>query len=320
MPLPIILAGIAGAAIGGAIGGGIGALIDASKDNEEADELNTESQVAFEDAKERLEISRKNCANQLEELGQLRRDIAASQIKKAAFLLSKIRRVESSGDIDRPKLPSVSDRELREMTTISDSASSDAFILGTGAGALVAAGGFGIASMLAGTAGTATATLAWLGAGSVAAGSVLLGGAFIAPAILVGGLVQAAEAEENLAQAIRIRAEVEEVVSKIRAANSVLKGIRTAAKQYYQTTAKLSDRTALILDDLEAVIEKRSFLGVVEYSRLNESDKRKLYTAVEFIRGLNTLIRAPILTKEGALDENYRKAIGDGRRLLDRAR
>lgn len=317
MPLPVILAGIAGAAIV-AIGEGIGLLIVASKDNEEADELNTESQVAFEEAKERLDISREQCAKQLEELGQLRRDIGASQIKEAAFLLSKIRRIESSGDVDRPTLPPVSDRELREMRTISDSASSGAFVLGTGAGALVAAGGFGIASMVAGTAGTAT--LAWLGGGFVAAGSVLLGGIFVAPAILVGGLVQAAEAEESLAQAIRNHAEVKEVVSKMRAATSVLKAIRRAAKQCYQTTAKLSDRTALILDDLEAVIEKRSFLGVVEYSRLNESDKRKVYTAVEFVRGLNTLIRAPILTKEGALDENYRKAIGDVRGLLDRAR
>ncbi len=130
--------------------------------------------------------------------------------------------------------------------------------------------------------------------------------------------MQAAEAEENLAQAIRIRAEVEEAVSRMRAATSVLKGIRTAAKQYYQMTAKLSDRTTLILDDLEVVIEKRAFLGVVDYSRLNEGDKRKVYAAVEFVRGLNTLLRAPIITKEGALRNDYRKALKEGQRLLDR--
>ena len=228
--------------------------------------------------KERLDRERRRCAKEVEALGLLRSELHSSQIARAIYLLRKIHNVESSRGIVLPGLPALPAAELLEtirMPNSASSSSSSAAIVGSGSGVLLATGVYGVAAVATGTA--RTATLAWLGGSSVAAGSILLGGLLVAPAVLVVGLVESKIARENLANTIRHWAEVEEQV-RLRTAASVVDGLRRVAAQYRAVTEKLSGRTARVLDELQGVIDRREtrlFSVQVSYDELDHEDRRK---------------------------------------------
>ena len=318
MPLPLILAGIGWglAALAGA-----GFLIDAREDNDKADELNRKARNLYDKGEDRLNGAREHCAKNLEALGRLRRDVNNSQISRATDLFGKFHNVESSGGVHVTGLPPVSTRELQETfgkpETGSRSRGSN-LLIGGGAGALVAAGGYGVAAIVTGSAGAAT--VAWLGGGSVAAGSVLLGGLFVAPAILVAGIVKSAKARENLANAERCLAEVKEEATRMSTAAVVLDGLSDVANQYRHMTERLSARTSIALDELEGVIKRRWFIHPTsrwDYSKLEDEDRRTLYAAYEFTKGLKELLQAPIMRKDGAPRKDYQRALKKSRRMLD---
>lgn len=307
---------------------------DAYSDNAEASSLNQEAKDIYKKDKRRLKTARTQCTNALEALGRQKFEIWDRQLGRFVTLMEKMRNVKLRGapEIDKLGANAFSKAELAQMKKLSDFAA-EAVSGGTaaiGSGALVGMASYGGATMFA-TASTGTAistlsgvaatnaTLAWFGGGSLAAGGMgvaggmaVLGGIVAAPVLAVGGLVLAAKARENLAAARSNYALAEKAASEMRAAASVVSGIRKVAIQFRDVLAGLDERTTPVLDDLALVIK----LHGADYSKLPEAELSKVHLAYAFAKGLRAVLEAPLLTKDGALTKSYPKALEHGRGLL----
>ena len=321
MPIPIILAGLAGAAIGGSIGVGVSAAIDAYRDNKRAKALAISARDRYEENRLKLDCSHEHCWEALETLGHLKIDISSSQIRRGVSLLKKTRKVKVSGrisPIDRAELQDITRdvRNIRQLTYSNTGTTPSPVAVGIAAGAVITTTTAGITKIA--TLSTGGAMLASLGGGSAVAGGLLLGGLLVGPAVLVSGLIASAEASENLANAKRLSAEVDEEVAKMETLVSILQGIRKVSEQCHEMIDKLSARTTQILDELEFIItKKRNFLGRVNYERLSEEERGTVHLAFTFIRALRALLKAPLLTKEREPDQrSLQKPIQDAHRLL----
>ena len=307
---------------------------DAYSDNAEASSLNQEAKDIFKKGQRSLKTARTQCTNELEALGRQKFEIWDRQLGRFVSLMGPMRNVELIGalEIDQLGTNAFSRAELARMKELSSLA---AEVVGAGpaaigTGALVGMASYGGATMLA-TASTGTAistlggvaatnaTLAWFGGGSLAAGGLgvaggmaVLGGIVAAPVLAVGGFVLAAKARENLAAAKSHHAQAEMAAAEMRAAASVVRGIRKVACQFRDVLAGLDERTTQVLDGFEMVIEHHG----ADYAKLAEADRRKVHLAVAFAQGLKAVLDAPLLTKSGALTKSYPKALEHGRSLL----
>ena len=336
MPLPILF--WVGAAALGAIAAKKG--YDAYSDSEEASSLNQDAIDVFEKGQRSLKTAKTQCTDVLEALGQQKLEIYAGTIGRYASLMEPIRNVERPGppQIDRLGSNAFSSAELAQMKKHSDLASE---LLGggtaaIGTGGLIGVASYGGATMLA-TASTGTAistltgvaatnaTLAWFGGGSLAAGGLgvaggmaVLGGIVAAPVLAVGGFVLAAKAREKLAAARSNHALATKQAAEMRAAASVVSGIREVANLFWYMLAGLDERTTQLLDDFEIVIKRHG----TDFSKYAEDDQRKVWLTHHFVKGLRAVADAPLLTKSGALTKSYPKALEHGRSLLrdERAR
>lgn len=141
-----------------------------------------------------------------------------------------------------------------------------------GAGASVAAGAAaqGVASSI-GVASTGTAisgltgaaaksaTLAWLGGGSLAAGGggmalggVILGGVVVAPAVFVGGFAAAAAGEKRMTQAREEVAQADAAIASMLTMIDVLHRVETRCGELREVTEQLDQRVGSLLSELEA--------------------------------------------------------------------
>ena len=173
-------------------------------------------------------------------------------IKQFKGACSKLENFESSISVD----------ELKEIETmVLSSLKLEAGLLaGTTGGALAGFGAYGSVGWLA-TASTGTAisglsgiaasnaTLAWLGAGSLAsggfgmAGGVLaLGGIVAGPALAIGGFMLASKAEVALTSAVEYSAEVDEAVAERKLVRTMLKGIQKNTDEVIYTLKQLVER------------------------------------------------------------------------------
>ncbi len=151
-------------------------------------------------------------------------------------------------------------------------------VVGAGAtGVGAAAGATGVATAVgAASTGTAigslsgaaaqSATLAWFGGGSLAAGGggVALGATAlnfvtIGPAVLVGGLVLNTQGEKALTEAQKFVAEAEIAVADLQAMSSKFDAVDERVNELQSILAELVDRAAQALDELEDV----DFDGIV---------------------------------------------------------
>ena len=330
MPLPLIpLIGIGAAVLLG--GYGVKKGIDAYSDNEEADELKDEAQELLRKAEQRLKRGRSDCKKQLEELGWLKFSIWDRQLGRFVSLFEQIRNVEVTGVAAKDKID-FSPQDLKEMKELSGYASEavGGGITAIGSGALVGMASYGGAMMfasastgtaigsLAGVAAT-NATLAWFGGGSLAAGGLgmaggaaVLGGIVAGPVLAIAGGVLAARAEEKLANARSNYALATEQEAEMDAAGAVVTAIRGAAKQVQEVVQKLDVRMTPVLDDLELVIAQDG----TDFSEYSESAQRSVYLSAQFAKCLKAVLEAPILTKEGAVDDGHRKALEAGQKLV----
>ena len=316
-------------------------MVDAYRYRKYAEELLTEAEAAYEESRKDLECAYDICVEQLGALGRLRAAVWRSHIDRFISLYSKIHKIASQGEVDDVAL--VSPVVLKEFKRISSSVNSTLSPTGIGVttGAISAAAGYGVGVLATGSGAistaASTATLSWLGGGSVAAGGVMLCGVFLGPAILVGGLVHLSREKDNLAKVEIFCAQVEEDISKVEAATSILRSIAKVALQYSKLIELLSERTEMSLDNLEELIAHKAaqssvmsrlfatLLGNifprVRYSELTDEEKRRVYVATQFATTLASMLRSPILAKnvaeEGmALDSNWWKPLEHGRRLL----
>ena len=328
MPLPLILLGGA-AVLAGVYGAKKG--VDAYSDHKEAVGLNEAAEQLLTEAERRLKHEREKCTAKLEQLGRLKFEAWDRELGRFCSLFERLRNVEVVGD-PRADRVAWSDEELAEMKSLSGYASEvmSGGLTAVGSGALVGLASYGGATMFA-TASTGTAigslsgvaatnaTLAWFGGGALSVGGLgmaggvaVLGGIVAGPVLAVGGMVLAAKARENLAKARTNHALAEEQASEMELARTKVRGIRKIAKQFAKVISATVERTTPVLDGLAMTIARHG----TDFAKYPDEAKRDVYLAVQFVQCLKALLEAPILTKDGALNEGHHEALERGREFL----
>ena len=341
MPLPLVLGGLALAV--GAFGVKKG--VDAHSDNQEARALRKKATKEFDKAKAKLERAREECNSGLESLGQLRLELLKQSFGRFVPLFLEFRGRDllvREADLEQLGAAVFSEQKLEEMRAQSMAASEvlGAGVSTLGSGVLVGMGSYGAATVLA-TASTGTAistlsgvaatnaTLAWFGGGSLAVGGLgivggtaVLGGIVAGPVLAVGGMLLAAKARENLANARQNLAEAEKAAGDMNAARVIVEAIAADADQFQQVSKRLHVQFTLVLDDLEAVIERKRWWRWlpwkrrINFKRLRESDQRVVHNAWLFAQTFKAVLDAPLLTEEGSPSEDARQVLAGGVDLI----
>ena len=327
MPIPLMLV----AAAAGAAAFGLKKGFDANKDNQEAEAFNDEARTIFESAKNELEKERNSTSAILQDLGRMKLNAWNCQLTHFVQSFEKIRNVEFSGQVQVGNLNFSKNEfvrikemslKVKEVMTGGAAALSGGVLAGIaayGGATMLATASTGTAiSALAGAA-AANATLAWFGGGALAAGGMgiaggmaVLGGIVAGPVLAIGGLLLAKRAEKNRAEAESALARVKVEVAEMEKASILVKTIGEVGKEFSIVIHGVARRMDTVLNKLDKLIETSG----TDYLTYSDAERKLVYANVQFAQILKLLLETPILTKDGALDKNYHRALIQGKKFL----
>ena len=298
MPLPLIIGIVA--AVASAIGGGA-MIIDASARIKNAKKQYDRRRKKYEGAEQRYESRRKEADARFNAFGKRRLEALTTLGRAVDFLKkAKIR------DRDLEQQLKITPQQLARWESASVQASE---VLGglysSGvAGASTAAGVYGLVSTL-GTASTGTAigtlsgaaaksaTLAWLGGGSlaaggggVAAGTMVLGGLIAGPAVLVTGFFANSKAEKVETEVAEKIAEMDVAEAQIGQQLSVIKIVLDRVDEVHEATDEVDKALQDILD------------------KGNPTDLKDVYKVVHVATSLGELLDVSFVDKNGNITLN----------------
>ena len=163
--------------------------------------------------------------------------------------------------------------------------------------ALAAAGTGAAISTLSGAA-AESATLAWLGGGTLAAGGggmaaggMMLTGVAIAPALLIGGITLAIQGEKALTQAKKYEADVKKAQAEMDLQIDLMKRLR-----------RRSDELRSVLDQLD----ERAKSSLKELSNLDfdpDCDLERFQQTALLMAEIGLVLSAPLLDENGTLTQ-----------------
>lgn len=305
--IPVILIGV-GVATGGsgiALGGKGANDIKRSKGRlKEAGQSYERRRAQTEDA-----LAATNTA--LDALGeQQRRALVDVVARMGDFLRRHERQVRGSErllvegvDATMTKVPGLGGLDVDAVAWIAGALGSAAVGAGAGAGVAAAASSFGVASTgaaLSGLTGAAaeSATLAFLGGGSLASGgggmalgATALNLATIGPALLVGGLVVKGQGTKAITRAREFEAKIAVAIAELDETDSRLEGVDARAAELREL---LTDLTARALEALE-LLESEPFDPPRHAARFQR--------AMALVIAVRDVAAAPIVDTEGELEE-----------------
>lgn len=249
--LPLILGAVA---LGSAVLG-VGAGATGVADMNGAKEIGERAQKRYEDAVKQLKADCEVTNQLAEKYGQLQINIRINTIGRFVAFLKRIGQRASQSDLQFLEGLEISIQQINEYKTAvieaeewlnggvsaavtgaaaASSAANLATLVGTTMVKTTVTKFFGLwttevvaevgISQLTGAA-ARSATLAWLGGGSVAAGGFVLGGITLGPALMVGGFQLAGKGEEALTKAREYEAKVNTEVAKIEEAKDSLQQV-----------------------------------------------------------------------------------------------
>ncbi|MFF4254975.1 hypothetical protein ACFY1L_27580 [Streptomyces sp. NPDC001663] len=306
--IPVILIGV-GAATGGsgvALGGKGAHDLKQSKDRvKEAGQGYERRMAQAEDA-----LAATNTA--LEALGEQQRQALVDVVARmGAFLRRHERQVRESErllvegiDATMTQIPGLRGLDVDAATWIGGALGSAAAGAGAGAGITAAVSSFGVASTgaaISGLTGAAaeSATLAFLGGGSLASGGggMALGATAlnfftVGPALLVGGLVIKGQGAKAMTRAREFEAKVAVAIAELDETDARLKGVDARAAELREL---LRDLTFRALEALE-LLESEPFDPPRHAARFQR--------AMALVMAVRDVAATPIVDTEGTLDEH----------------
>lgn len=176
--------------------------------------------------------------------------------------------------------------------------------MGASAGVTAAATSFGVASTgaaISGLSGAAaqSATMAWLGGGSLAAGGggIALGTAAlnfvtIGPALLVGGLTLSSQGRKAVTNAEEQKAQIDVAIAELNLLDVRLDAVDTRTQELSSILHAVTDRAVQALD----LLESEPFEAQVHVTRFQE--------AMLLTRTVRDLVATPIVDSEGELTDD----------------
>lgn len=312
MPLPFILAGIAGII-------GAGGHMAAKETNEKAQRVSQSAQELYNGAKRSLEQEQNKTEKSLLRLGYAKKNVLDSSMRQFLKSYDKIKQVQVSQSASLDELSKFTfDQqgaiEIRQMTDIyADSIKSGA--TGAAAGAVVALAASGSLSIVTG--GLATAGSALL-AGEVSAAAGIAGSALsfgaamtplaavAAPVVLFTGISASMKADENLEKANAMYAEAEAASEKMKVSETLCVGITKKADMFDELLENLDKMFSECSGLLAGVLKKKE--GKVFKKKLNSQDfseeEIKLIAVTRALAGaVKSVIDTPILSQDGNISE-----------------
>lgn len=315
MPLPFIIG--AGAALLGGVG--IKKTLDAKENQDRANRKNRRAGRIVNEARERMDVARKNCGDELEHLGKTKVRILQESVVPFVEEFEKLHHVEmeESAGLDELHKLVLDKKEFRELKEMGSMASSLASGLAQGAltGGLTAFGAFGAVGMLASAStGTAiaalsgaaatNATLAFLGGGTLAAGglgiaggTMVLGGLVAGPALAIMGCVIGSKAAENLEEAKENLAEAEAFSEEMDTAITGCNGIRKRTAMFSRFLLSLNALFEPQVYALGEIIKKSG----TDYRKFSEAEKNTVVLAASTAGAIKAILDTPILNEQGKL-------------------
>ena len=245
MAIPILLWGAAAALAATGVKKGF----DAKSDFDSAEVIGKSAEEKYEKAVEKLEKDKVLTNKYLEKLGKVKAEVFATEFK---YVVDFCLRIKDSSRAELKEFKEhISEVELKELAKLAKVGLELETAIGSSvvSGALTGLAAYGSVGMLASAStGTAiatlsgaaakSATLAWLGGGSLAAGgygiaggTLALGGIVLGPALAIGGFIMAGKAEEALTEAISYSNKVDIAVEEISTHLTYLKAIRSNCQE-----------------------------------------------------------------------------------------
>ncbi|NMG31095.1 hypothetical protein [Aromatoleum evansii] len=329
MPLPLLLVGAA------VLAGGFGVKkgLDAKEDFNRAKELNAEAKEIYDEACNRLEVSRDAAQSSMNRLGQLKFDIYEHRLIPFVKAFSKIKNVDFQ-DRNLKDEFNLGGLSKEDMLAVQRSALSMQDVVGGGVTALGAGGLAGLAAYggvgLLGTASTGAAisglggvaatnaTLAWLGGGAlsaggfgVAGGTAVLGGIVAGPVLAIGGMMLASKAEEARHNAYANRDKARAAAEQMRTAETVTRGIRDRFSEIHDALHRLDKHFQPLLDGLTRLVAANT-----DYSSYSLEDRKGVMMAAAMAKTLKNVMEAPLLDQNGALTSASRQVLTEAREKL----
>ena len=330
MVLPLVpLLISAGAAAAGAYGVKKG--LSAKSDFDRAKRIFREAENKLEEADDTLEEMRFKTNERLTILGATRVAVVEQCYLPFKQALQGIKNIEIS------QIPELSGIDIEERLLSLDkmSVALHEIVSGIGAagasGALTALAAYGGTQMLAvASTGTAistlsgaaatNATLAWLGGGSLAAGGfgmtggmVVLGGVVAGPILAVGGAVLAASAETAVNDAKRNLSKAHAIYNEKMIAAKTTRAIGNAAYAIAGLIQQLSEIAHELIIRIQKISEQKE-----DYLTFTQQEKADLANTFLCMGGISTLVKAPLIKENGALDIAIRDVRDQAKDLVDR--
>lgn len=312
MPLPFILAGLAGII-------GAGGHLAAKETNEKAQSISQSAQDLYNEAKRSLEQAQNKTEKSLLKLGYAKKNILDSSMHQFLNSYDKIKQIQvnqsvSLDELSRFTFDQQGAIELRKMTDIyAGSIKSGA--TGAAAGAVVALAASGSLSIVTG--GLATAGSALM-AGEVSAAAGIAGSALsfgaamtplaavAAPVVLFTGISASMKADENLEKANTMYAEAEAASEKMKVSETLCTGITNRAEMFSELLDNLNKMFSECSGLLAGVIQKKE--GKIFKKKLNSQDftqeELNLIAVTRALAGaVKSVIDTPILSQDGNISE-----------------
>lgn len=280
-----------------------------------AEKMCEDARKQFERRFKVLDRSRKETDSDLKRLDKERDELRAETVRRfRIFLLRLQKRIRQRVGEHGSRFPAGSDLEewLEQFRPDSLEAAELFQALTSGATTGMAAGNaasylaaqFGVASTgaaISGLSGAAaeSATLAWLGGGSLAAGgggmalgSIILGGITVAPALLLGGLTVAGQGEKALTKAEEYVSQARYETAKVDSQIEFLSRVRRRIEEVREVMLALNGRALRLLDELDPD----------EFDPDDARDAGRFAILDGLVKALQRIAKIPVLNPDGEMN------------------
>lgn len=333
VPIPVILGGIA--AVTAAIGVKKG--YDAKKNYGEARNVNESARWIAKVSEDSIKAARDNTKNAVEKLGLEKINILSSSITDFVVNFEKIKDIniiESEG-INELKDLMLKDEGFKQLKEAAFHAKDLAVngLAAVGAGTLVAYGTYsaimgGYVGALAST-GTAigtlsgvaatNATLAWIGGGSLAAGGfgmaggmVVLGGIVAGPAIAIGGVLMASQAQKALNEAYNNLEKAKVFETQAQSIVTALNAIIIRANGLTEVLQKLNSIFVSYVTEMKDIILNTG----IDWNQYSEQEKENIFRTVKLAQVIKVILDTTLLNQNGELEKKAAVALETGNKYL----
>lgn len=323
MRLPLLFIGIA--AVTGALG--IGKSVKAAVDTNSANKTNKKANEIVDQAKNRINVARKQSGSSLEALGRKKLNVLNYSMNNFIKTFEKLKNVDFRQSVGLNELSKfqIDSQSLSELKELGGFATSIIGGIGGGAlggaltvfGAYSAAGTFAAASTgtaiasLSGAAAT-NATLAFFGGGSLAAGglgiaggTMVLGGLVAGPALAIMGLIVGAKASKAKDEAYSNLAQARKYSEEMDAAVDLCRAIAKRADMFRELLSKLERYFDMSIKQMQEAIDEHGN----DFRSFSQQQKESVAASASLAKAIKSVLDTPILSKDGNLTLQSQKLL-----------